>query len=156
MQAGNNVFTSEWTVSIDAKGRVAIPTHFRADIDTVCGGELVFTYSVEDNGSIWLYPKPEWETVCNQILAVKSKSRQVRRTRLRIVNSAIQIQPDASGRVVLPPKMRATVGLERQVVFMGGGKKFELWNEQALAIARGDLLDFDDDEIDPALESIDY
>ena len=150
------MFTSEWTVSIDAKGRVAVPTYFRADIEKLCGNELVFTYSIENNGSIWLLPKPFWQELCEQIEASKSKSKQLRRTRLRVINSAISLQPDASGRIILPPKMRATVGLDKQVVFMGGGKKFELWNEQALSIARGDLIDFDDDELDPALEAIDY
>lgn len=64
---------------------------------------------------------------------------------------------DAQGRLLLPPELREFAGLERDVVLVGQGNKFELWDEQAWNRQREAWLggeNFDDSELPPELSSL--
>ncbi len=141
------MFYGEKPISIDAKGRVAVPTCFREGIEEACANRLMLTYSVHARGCLWLYPRPIWEQLRDEISELNDFVRQHRKVKLKVVNSALEVEPDANGRIVLPPKMRQIAKVEKHAIFMGADKRFEIWNEEALAAERGDYTDIDAEEV---------
>ena len=113
---------------------MAIPARYREQIASECAGQLVFTYNAFDNDSLWLYPEPVWASVRDQVMALSSFDPRHRVLQRRLVGSAAPIEPDASGRILLPVTLRGfqVAGLEKRVVLLGMGSKFELWNEEVL------------------------
>ena len=54
-----------------------------------------------------------------------------RNLQLKLVGAATVVEPDGSGRVLLPQSHRNTAGIGKKAVLLGMGNKFELWSEQA-------------------------
>jgi MraZ protein len=126
------VFFGETAVNLDAKGRLAIPVRYRAQVDEQCEGRLVLTYSAFDAGALWLYPEAEWRRVRDEVMALSTFNASHRSLQRRLVGSATPVEPDGSGRIQLPQTLRLVAGLEKRVVFLGMGSRFEVWNETTL------------------------
>jgi MraZ protein len=126
------VFFGETAINLDAKGRLAIPVRYRDSIQEQCGSRLVITYSAFDSGSLWLYPNPEWERVRDEVTSLSTFNASHRSLQRRLVGSAAAIEPDGSGRIQLPQTLRQVTGLEKRVVLLGMGSRFEIWNETVL------------------------
>lgn len=126
------MFFGETAINLDAKGRMAVPTRYRDDLASVCQGQMVLTYSAFDSGCLWLYPQPEWARVREQVMALSTFSASHRSLQRRLVGSASQIELDGNGRVLLPQTHRHVAGLEKRIVLMGMGQRFEVWNETVL------------------------
>ena len=126
------MFQGETAISVDDKGRVAIPTAYREEVARG-GNRLVVTYNPYEAGCLWLYPEAEWQRVRDQVNALPNAKRVHRNLQLKLVGAATLVEPDGNGRFVLPPTHRAAAGLEKKVVLLGMGSKFELWSEQAHA-----------------------
>jgi len=126
------VFFGETAINLDAKGRLAIPTRFRELIDEQCAGRLVLTYSGFDSGALWLYPEQEWKRVRDDVMALGTGKPSHRALQRRMVGSAAPVEPDGSGRIQLPQTLRQVAELEKHVVFLGMGNRFEIWNEETL------------------------
>lgn len=125
------MFYGESRVSIDEKGRVAIPTEYRAQLLTLCQGQLVVTYNPYERECLWLFPKPEWERVRDQVMKLPSSKAAHREFQRKLVGAACHAEWDTSARLTLPQAARLTTGLERAAVLLGMGQKFELWSENA-------------------------
>jgi len=117
---------------LDAKGRLAIPIRYRDTIQEQCGGRLVLTYSAFDAGALWLYPESQWERVRDEVTGLSTFNPGHRSLQRRLVGSATPVEPDGSGRIQLPLTLRQVAGLEKRVVMMGMGERFEIWNEAIL------------------------
>ena len=126
------MFQGETAITVDDKGRVAIPTAYRDEVARG-GNRLVVTYNPYEAGCLWLYPEAEWQRVRDHVVALPSAKRVHRNLQLKLVGAATLVEPDGNGRILLPPTHRAAAGLERKVVLLGMGGKFELWSEQAHA-----------------------
>ena len=138
------MFQCETAITIDDKGRQAIPTSYRDVIARECGNRLVFTYSPFDAGCLYLYPQSVWETVRDQVNALPRTRHVNRQMQLKLVGAAAFVEPDGSGRISIPASQRNASGLEKKAVLLGMGEKFELWSEQAhLAQIRQTLGDAD-------------
>ncbi|GAB3729543.1 division/cell wall cluster transcriptional repressor MraZ [Luteimonas pelagia] len=125
------MFQGETAITIDDKGRLAIPTAWRDDVARACGNRLVLTYNPFESGCLYLYPHQVWETVRDQINALPRTRKNSRLLQLKLVGAAAFVEPDGSGRISIPASHRAAVGIERRAVLLGMGDKFELWSEQA-------------------------
>ena len=125
------MFQGETAITIDDKGRLAVPTAYRDVIARECGGRLVFTYNPFEAGSLYLYPMPVWERVRDQVNALPRTKRTSRTFQLKLVGAATFVEPDANGRISIPASQRTAVGMDRRAVLLGMGDKFELWSEQA-------------------------
>ena len=125
------MFQGETAITIDDKGRLAIPTSYRDLIVRECGNRLVITYNPFESGSLYLYPQPVWERVRDQINALPRTRQTSRLLQLKLVGAASFAEPDGSGRISLPASHRNAVGIEKKAVLLGMGDKFELWSEQA-------------------------
>ena len=125
------MFQGETAITIDDKGRLAVPTAHRDVVAREAGNRLVVTYNPFDAGSLYVYPQPVWERVRDQVNALpRSKSRN-RMLQLKLVGAAAFVEPDGSGRISIPASHRSAVGIEKRAVLLGMGDKFELWSEQA-------------------------
>ena len=126
------MFFGETTINLDAKGRLAVPMRYRDDLKEQCGNRLVLTYSAFDTGVLWLYLEQEWQRVRDEVMVLPSRNPAHRALQRRLVGSATAVEPDGSGRVLLPPSLREFAGLEKRIVLLGMGARFEIWNENIL------------------------
>ncbi len=126
------MFQGETAITVDDKGRLAIPTAFRDEVARG-GNRLVVTYNPYEAGCLWLYPEAEWQRVRDQVNALPNAKRVHRNLQLKLVGAATLVEPDGNGRILLPPTHRQAAGLGKKAVLLGMGSKFELWSEQAHA-----------------------
>jgi MraZ protein len=125
------MFQGETAITIDDKGRLAIPTSYRDLVARECGNRLVITYNPFEPGSLYLYPQPVWEKVRDQVNALPRTRSVSRNLQLKLVGAASFVEPDGSGRISIPASHRNAVGIDKKAVLLGMGDKFELWSEQA-------------------------
>jgi len=126
------VFFGETAINLDAKGRLAIPMRYRDSIQEQSGGQLVLTYSAFDSGALYLYPEKEWERVRDDVTSLSTFDRGHRSLQRKLVGSASAVEPDGNGRIQIPQTLRQVAGLEKRVVLLGMGSRFEIWNETIL------------------------
>ena len=126
------MFFGETAINLDAKGRLAIPMRYRESIQEQCGGQLVLTYSAFDSGALYLYPENEWERVRDDVTGLSTFNPGHRSLQRKLVGSASTVEPDGNGRIQLPQTLRQVAGLEKRVVLLGMGNRFEIWNETIL------------------------
>jgi len=125
------MFQGETSITLDDKGRLAVPTAYRELIASACANRLVFTYNPFEHGCLWLFPHSEWETVRDQVNALPSVKRVHRDLQLKLVGAAAIVEPDGNGRLLVPASQRNAAGIEKRAVLLGMDRKFELWSEQA-------------------------
>ncbi len=125
------MFQGETAITIDDKGRLAIPTAYRDLVARECGNRLVLTYNPFEAGCLYLYPLPVWEKVRDQVNALPRTKKNSRLLQLKLVGAAAFAEPDGSSRISIPASQRSAVGIEKKAVLLGMGDKFELWSEQA-------------------------
>ena len=126
------MFQGETAITVDDKGRLAIPTAYRDEVARG-GNRLVITYNPYEAGCLWLYPESAWQAVRDQVNALPNAKRVHRNLQLKLVGAATLVEPDNNGRITLPPTHRSAAGLEKKAVLLGMGNKFEVWSEQAHA-----------------------
>ena len=115
-------------INLDAKGRVAIPTRYRAQLAEDAEAQIVVTIDTE-SPCLLLYPLPEWEIIERKLEALPSFNTAARRIQRLLIGHAHECELDGHGRVVLPQLLRDYAGLQKQVMLVGQGKKFELWSD---------------------------
>jgi MraZ protein len=126
------------TLSLDAKGRLAVPTRYREALARQCNGQLVLT--VDRDHCLLLYPLPEWEEIERKLVKLPSFNPQARRLQRLLIGHATECELDAAGRILLPPPLREFAGLDKDVVMIGQGNKFEIWSESAWNARRAEWL----------------
>ncbi|CBA17299.1 putative protein mraz [Xanthomonas albilineans GPE PC73] len=125
------MFQGETAITVDEKGRMAVPTAYRDLVARMSGNRLVLTYNPFEAGCLWLYAEKEWERVRDEVMAKPNTQRVVRVLQQKLVGSSATLELDANARITVPPSHRAAVGIEKRAVLLGMGDKFELWSEQA-------------------------
>lgn len=126
------MYFGETAINLDAKGRLAIPMRYREAIQEQCNGRLVLTYSAFDSGALYLYPEQEWERVRDEVMGLSTFNPGHRSLQRKLVGSASAVEPDGNGRIQLPQTLRQVTGLEKRIVLLGMGSRFEIWNETML------------------------
>jgi len=146
------MFRGPSKVTLDTKGRMAIPTRYREEIISRSGGCLVAT--IDRDPCLLLYPLPDWEEMERRLMRLPGNNRAVRAYQRRIVGHAAEMEMDSHGRILISKELRETAGLDKQVMLIGQGNKFELWDESRwsewMAAGRED----DGLELPPELESL--
>ena len=138
------MFFGETAINLDAKGRLAIPIRYRDTVAEQCENRMVLTYSAFDSRSLWLQPEKIWERVRDDVMALPNFNASHRSLQRRLVGSATALEPDGSGRILLPPSLRQVAGLEKRVLLLGMGNRFEIWDEDTLNSQRAeDALSLD-------------
>ncbi|HEY8683285.1 MAG TPA: division/cell wall cluster transcriptional repressor MraZ [Rhodanobacter sp.] len=124
------MFQGETAITVDDKGRLAIPTAYRESVTGECGNRLVITYNPFESGCLWLFPHAVWEQVRDQVNALSKVIKAHRDMQMKLVGAAAVVEPDGAARILLPASQRATTGIDKKAVLLGMGDKFELWSEQ--------------------------
>jgi len=139
-------------VSIDSKGRLAVPSRFRDRLSAIAGGCLVQTLNPLDR-SLWLYPLSEWELIETKLADLSDFDKQSRRAKQMMRVYATDCQLDAQGRILLTPELRDYASIKKQSVILGQGNKFEIWNQASWEEQRDHWLEqvgnADDEPSDP-------
>jgi MraZ protein len=142
-------------LTLDAKGRMAMPTKYRDRLMETCDGQLVVT--VDRDHCLLLYPLPEWEEIERKLVRLPTLNKQARRLQRLLIGHATECELDSHGRILLPPPLREFAGLDKHVVLIGQGNKFEVWNEPSWNQRRDEWLAEDqggDLELSGDLESL--
>lgn len=142
------MFYGETALNLDAKGRLAIPVKYRNLIADACDNKLVLTYNPYENDSLWLYPQHEWEKVRDSISALSTFNPSHRALQRRLIGSAYHIELDKGSRILLPVTLRQVTAMDKKVVMLGLGNKFEIWNEEAMIKARHIIPELSEDPSD--------
>ena len=132
------MFFGETAINLDAKGRLAVPTRYRDALAEQCGNRMVLTYGAFDSGSLWLQPESIWESMRDEVIALPSFKTAHRGLQRRVVGSASVVELNGSSRILLPPSLRESAGMEKRVVMLGMGQRFEIWSEKTLNLKRAE------------------
>jgi MraZ protein len=117
------VFQGASQLTLDGKGRLSMPARHRDAFASGCDGRLTLTR--HPDGCVLVYPRPAWETRRQQIAQLPYSARALQRL---LLGSAVDVELDSAGRVLVSAELRAAVGLERDVMLLGMGAHLELWD----------------------------
>jgi len=123
------MFRGIHSINLDPKGRLAIPTRYRERIMLDAHGQLVMTIDTE-SPCLLLYPLAEWEIIESKIQNLPSFNPQARRIQRLLIGHAAEMVLDNNGRILLPSLLREYASIDKKIMLIGQGKKFEIWNEE--------------------------
>lgn len=123
------MFQGAAQLSLDAKGRLVIPTRHRDRLLADSEGKLVLT--AHPHRCLLLYPAPAWDPIRGRIMGFSSFDPQTSLWKRLLVGFAEELALDASGRVLVSPELRKFAGIDRQVMMVGQGSHFEIWSAEA-------------------------
>ena len=108
--------------TVDPKGRVILPREFREEL----GPGLVVTKGLDN--CLFVFSVKEWEKLVTRIEEMPSGDEATRRFTRLFFSNASRLLPDGQGRVLIPPHLRETAGLSKEVVIVGLSNKAEIWD----------------------------
>lgn len=141
-------------INVDAKGRIAIPTRYRTDLDECCERQLVVT--AHKDRCLLLYPLPEWEKIEQEIKALKKDmNKHVIALKRFILGHATDCEMDAQGRVLIPETLRNFAKLDKHIFLVGQLNKFEIWDADAWTSKHDEwLASLNEEELPEELQNL--
>lgn len=136
--------------NLDGKGRLTIPARYRDILLAHCAGQLVLT--ADADGCLLLYPQPEWQPIREKLMQLSSFNPRIRALQRFLVGYAEDVVMDASGRVLVSATLRDYAQLDKRVMLVGQGNKFELWDETRWQALHEKMAGFSVDDLPPELE----
>ncbi len=133
-------------LSLDAKGRISIPARYRDELVSECSGQLIVT--TDPSKCLLIYPQPVWGPIEEKLSGLSSFNHKVRSLQRLLIGNACDVEMDNVGRILVAPSLRRYAGLvNKEVVLVGQGEKFELWDEKqwdmqmesAMALSEDDM-----------------
>ena len=122
------VFHGASALSLDAKGRFAVPARHRDAVQALCTGQLTITR--HPDGCLMVFPRPAWETFRDKVAALPMSAAGWKRV---FMGNAMDVEVDNNARVLVSPELRAAAGLGKDVMLLGMGSHFELWDAERYA-----------------------
>ncbi len=123
------MFRGATSLNLDAKGRLVLPAKHREAVLLESAGNLVLT--AHPHRCLLLYPEPAWEPIQTKMMALSSFDRQSSALQRLLVGFAEDASLDSAGRMLVSPVLREFAGLDKEVMLVGQGSHFELWNMEA-------------------------
>lgn len=135
------MFQGASSLSLDGKGRLSVPTRHRDVLHATAGGALTVTR--HPHGCLMVFPRPEWEKFRERIAALPMAAQWWKRI---FLGNAMDVEMDATGRVLVSPELRAAAGIQKDAILLGMGNHFELWDkatydQQEAAAMQGEMPD---------------
>ncbi|HYK49370.1 MAG TPA: division/cell wall cluster transcriptional repressor MraZ [Terriglobales bacterium] len=129
------MFQGASAINLDAKGRMSIPAKHRDALAQQCEGKLTLTK--HPHGCLLFFPRPVWEQHREQIASWPMSARAWQRI---FLGNACDVEIDSAGRVLISPELRAAVGLDKEVMMLGMGSHFEIWDAAKLAESEAEAV----------------
>ncbi len=123
---GKRVFRGVTALSLDGKGRLAIPARFRDELQARSGGALVVT--ADSALCLHIYAAGDWEPIQQKVMNLPNLLPQVRDLQRLLVGMASDVELDSVGRMLVPAWPRRFAGLDKDVCLVGQGTRLELWD----------------------------
>ncbi|QIL73572.1 division/cell wall cluster transcriptional repressor MraZ [Diaphorobacter sp. HDW4B] len=118
------MFQGASSISLDAKGRLSVPTRYRDVLTANAAGQLTITK--HPHGCLMIFPRPEWEKFRERITALPMEAVRFKRI---FMGHAMDVDMDATGRVLVAPELRDGAGISKDTILLGMGNHFELWDK---------------------------
>ena len=122
------MFRGRFEHTIDPKGRVSIPAKFRELLGEKYDERLIITTGLDP--CLVAYPFEEWLNVEEKASSMSMVKKEVKAFQRVYISGATECPIDKLGRVLIPPTLRSHAQLEKEVVFAGMLKKFEIWSKE--------------------------
>ena len=122
------MFQGASALNLDAKGRMSIPSRHRDAL--LLEGEGRVTLTKHPDGCLLMFPRSEWEAFRSRIAQLPMDAHWWRRI---FLGNAFDVEMDGSGRILVSPELRAAANIERDVMLLGMGSHFELWDASTYA-----------------------
>jgi MraZ protein len=138
-------------INLDAKGRLAVPTRYRSELQESCECQMIITVAVDERcigekGCLWLFPLHEWEQVELSISKLPTLNKMTGKLRRFLIGNATESEMDAQGRLLVPEKLRKFAEMEKHIFLVGQLNKFEIWNDNAWVNKENEWMNGDDSE----------
>jgi MraZ protein len=114
---------------------MTVPARYRDVLATQCAGRL--TLVRHPDGCLVMYPRLVWEQQRERIAAWPANARAWQRI---LLGSATDVEMDGTGRILVAPELRAAAALSRELMLLGLGNRFEVWDAATLAAREGEAL----------------
>jgi MraZ protein len=129
------VFQGASQLSLDAKGRLSVPTRHRDVLAATADNQLTITR--HPDGCLMIFARPEWEKFRDRIAALPMSAQWWKRI---FLGNAMDVELDGTGRVLVSPELRAAAGIEKETVLLGMGTYFELWDRSMYEAKEAEAL----------------
>lgn len=103
-------------------------------------GVQQLTVTKQPVGSLLIFPRPAWEDFRDRLATLPMDSHGWKRV---FLGNAVDVEIDASSRVLIAPELRAAAGLVRDVMLLGMGTHFELWDAERHAAHEAEVMKSD-------------
>ena len=120
------MYFGEAQTSVDEKGRITVSRRFRETMDVL--GHVLWYMTRGYDGSVFIFPKEEWDKIRVQAASHSSMDAQAIDFRRMFFGSVADAQPDKQGRMLVPQHLREHAGLEKEAVLIGCDDHLELWS----------------------------
>ena len=121
------MFRGRFEHTIDSKGRVSIPAKFREILAEKYDERVMIT---NFDRCLVAYPCDEWKNMEEKMSSLSMVKKEARAFQRFFVSAAVECPIDKLGRILIPPPLRSYAQLEKDVVFSGMLKKFEIWSRE--------------------------
>ncbi len=121
----SRMFMGEYNHTIDAKGRIIVPSKFR----NMLGDNFVVTNGLD--GCLWVFPADEWDLFYEKLRSLPVTKKDTRQFVRNFMANADNPEIDKQGRILIPQNLRQKANLEKDVVLIGTGPRIEIWNKEA-------------------------
>ena len=118
------MFMGEYNHTIDAKGRLIIPSKFRESL----GDEFVVTKGMD--GCLFVYDNEEWKKFEEKLLSLPMMDKQVRQFTRYFLAGAASVEVDKQGRILIPSVLREFADITNDAVLVGVGSRIEIWSRE--------------------------
>lgn len=132
------MFQGASSLSLDAKGRLSVPTRHRDVLSATAAGQLTITK--HPHGCLMVFPRGEWEKFRERIAALPMQAQWWKRI---FLGNAMDCEMDGTGRVLVSPELRVAAGIGKDVVLLGMGNHFELWDAARYAAQEAEAMQGD-------------
>jgi len=118
------MFMGEYNHTVDAKGRVIVPSKFRETL----GDEFVVTKGLD--GCLFVYDNGEWAAFEEKLKNLPITNKDARWFVRFFLAGAASVEVDKQGRILLPASLREFAALEKDAVLIGVGSRIEIWSRE--------------------------
>ena len=118
------MFMSQYNHTVDAKGRLIVPSKFRDQL----GDEFVVTKGID--GCLFVYANEDWKAFEEKLATLPMTNKEARMFTRFFLAGAATLEVDKQGRILLPANLREFAALEKDVVLVGVGTRIEIWSKE--------------------------